>query len=346
MPKYLIDSKFGETIKTARMQNNIPANKLAKHISKSPAYISKLERGEIKTIDIKVFESIISFIFGNNIDKNTIVNKIYDSLKIKYSDKEIEEALWFLNYSTVSCKIPIPKALIEHINTLLKDHNISSSYLLKRINSNESLSEKDKISPHIEDNLWYSNKNENGEHIRINISEQYLSSVLDGTRDRSAYIFILCILFYINKIIKYQDKADITNDEYNELINQSTDTLNNYKFYSIIEKNRLLSEAKNATEISEILNSFDNNNRKLISNIITNLHMFSELDVKQTNEYLEQYCKSLEWDIGFAIKILGLPYSKLNNISFSSKKGLISEIESLIDKYSDSSDERNKIEMY
>ena len=347
MPKYLIDSSFGETIKTARVQNNIPAKVLAEHINKSPAYITKLEHGDIKSIDIDTFNSILSCIFGNAKDQNEIVNKLYESLNIKYTNTEIEKALWFQNFSTVSCRIPISKELIEYINGLINSNDISREYLLLRINSNESLSDEEKQDKSIEENQWYIDKSDNkSQCIKLNLKESYFNSILDCKKNKAPYVYILSILYYINKIIKYNETIKISTDENKKLMHETIDTLNQFKFYSITEKEKALYNNKTNDDISNILNSFDIENKELINHIISALQIYSDIDVKQINEYLIEYNNTINWDLGFAVRILGLPFSKMDKVSFSSKKKLLNEIEQLIDKYSSTDDLIDKIEVY
>ncbi len=347
MPKYLIDSKFGEIIKTARIQNNIPAKTLAEKINKSPAYITKLEHGDIHSIDSEVFDSIITIIFGNNTNQNKTINTIYDSLKIKYTNEEIDNILWFQNFSTVVCQIPVPKDLIRYINSLMVDNNITIDYLLNRINSNEALSEDEKIDSSIVDNQWYFDNSNNHKHsIRIKMKKSYLESILSNNRDKSPYIFLFCVLFYIKKILAFHDNASISNEEYKKLFDETTDSLNQYKFYSITEKNKIIYGQKTTTDLTQVLNSFDLENLELLKNIIKAFKLYSELDVKQTNEYLNEFNNSLDWDLGFTFKLISLHYSKLKDISFNSKKSFINEIEKLIDKYSNSSEIKDKIDIY
>ena len=114
MPRYEVTPGLAETLRSIRLQNKIQANKLAVHIGKSPAYISKLENGSIQTITPDELSKILRFISGEA-HSTELAEQIYASLKLKYSAKEIEEQLWFTNYDTVECRIPLPPALIEDL---------------------------------------------------------------------------------------------------------------------------------------------------------------------------------------------------------------------------------------
>ena len=138
MPRAIITPELTETLRSIRLQNKVQAKKLAEHLQKSPAYISKLENGGIQTIDTKELYNIFQFISRES-NSMEVAEKIYKSLKIRYSSKEIEEQLWFTNYDTVDCLLPIPEALIQELNDRIKKLEISRQYLNERINANEAL---------------------------------------------------------------------------------------------------------------------------------------------------------------------------------------------------------------
>ena len=54
-----VTKELGETIRNLRIQNKITGKELAEHVGRSPAYISKLEKAEIKNTDEDVFNEII-----------------------------------------------------------------------------------------------------------------------------------------------------------------------------------------------------------------------------------------------------------------------------------------------
>ena len=124
MPRAIVTPELTETLRGIRLQNKIQAKNLAAHIGKSPAFISKLESGNIQTIDTKELYSILQFISGEN-SSTELAEQIYASLRFKYSSKEIEEQLWFTNYDTVECLLPIPEALIDDMVTRLGTLGVS-----------------------------------------------------------------------------------------------------------------------------------------------------------------------------------------------------------------------------
>lgn len=347
MPRVIVTPELTETLRNIRLQNKVQAKKLAEYLRKSPAYISKLENGGIRTIDTKELYNILQFTFrGNN--SMEVAEKIYKSLKIKYSPKEIEEQLWFTNYDTVDRLLPIPEALIQELNYRIKKLGISRQYLNERINANEALTSEEINDNSIPFNQWFHQKHisDNTQSIKIKLPEKQMSMILDRQVDVASYVFVFCILFYILKIESYGETVNLSDDENSLLMKQTTSILNSYKFYSILEKNTLIAQKQTKDEIHELLNTFDNANIEIINDILACLHVASEHNIKSTNEQLEQFKINMHWDLGFMLRLIGMEFSLLQKTSVSNKKNLLNEIENLIRRYSAIPEEQNIIEEY
>ena len=347
MPRAIVTPSLAETLRAIRLQNKIQAKQLAAYIGKSPAFVSKLENGSIKSVDTKELYSILQFISQ---EESTVelANQIYNSLKLKYSTKEIEEQLWFVNYDTVECLLPIPAPLIDDFNARISQLDISRQYLADRINANEAISDEERLDSSIPYNQWYHSDRVNGnaQSIKISLSEERLSKILDKEYDVAPYVFIFCILFYLLKIEKYKEEVLITDEQNRELMQETTAILNSHKFLSISEKNRLLSEKQSQEEIQEILSSFDKDNIDILNDIISGFQFASDHNIKSTNEQLKAFGENMHWDLGFMLRIISMNYTSLKEISVSNRKNLLSEIEALVKRYSELPEDQNRIETY
>lgn len=346
MPKIVVTDRLADTLKMLRMQNGIKSKDLAEHLGKTPGYISKLEKQEVKNIEIETVESIFSFILGEDYKKTEIWEQIYASLQIKYSKSEIEEEIWFTNFDTVHRYIPIPDSIIDFLNQKISELNVTRELLLKRINANEALSEEEINNTKLKPNLWYPATTGKGSSIKIEMSEKILSNILDKETPSIPYIFIFCILYYLLKIENYGNVVKIEEDENKMLFKETTSILNSHKFYSIIERDNIVSRAQSKEEVQELLGSFDNDNAKLISEILGELKFASELDIRTTNERLTEFLKNLNTDVWFALKIASLNYHLLEAVDMPQKKEFIKDIESLIKKYTDNQKNIKNTETY
>lgn len=71
-------------------------------------------------------------------------------------------------------------------------------------------------------------------------------------------MFIFCILYYLIKIEKYGNVVEIEDSQIRQINNETTSILNSHKFYSIIERDNIVSGAQSKEEIQNLLSSFDN----------------------------------------------------------------------------------------
>lgn len=346
MPKTIVTQELADSLKMIRLQNNIPSKLVAEHIKKSPAYISRLEKGEIKTIDSFLLDSILEFICGDNIESGEIVSKLYDTLTVRYSKEEIEKQVWFTNYDRIARRIPIPEQLIDEINDLLKENDISRTYLLERINANEALTAEEKSDDSIEYNRWYSKNEGKNTFIKIKLSIDSLNMVLDGQRRSASYTLMLSILFYVLKIIHFGENTNLSEYDNKDLMGKATQKLNSHKFYSIAEKNRILSSVHTQEQFNELLSTFDIENTDIISDILVGLKYASEADIYTTNSRLKSFDENLKWDLWFMLKVISLQYHVLEDLSTTLKKEFIKKIEDLINTYCALPEDKRKMEMY
>lgn len=346
MPKIVVTDRLADTLKLLRMQNGIKSKDLAAHLGKTPGYISKLEKQEVKNIELETVESIFSFILGKDYKKTEIWEQIYASLQIKYSKAEIDQETWFANFDTVYRYIPIPDSIVDYLNNKIAYLDLSREKLLLRINANEALSAEIINNPKFKENIWYSAGVNEGSFIKIKISENTLANILDKKTLSSPYIFIFCILFYLLKIEKFGDLVNIDDQQIQLLNQETTNILNSHKFYSIVERDNIVNSAKSQEEIQNLLSSFDNNNSKLISEILNELKFASEIDIRITNKRLSSFLENLKKDTWFTLKIISLNYSSLESIDMPQRKEFIEKVESLIVEYTDNQKNIKNTETY
>lgn len=347
MPRAILSPTIADTIRNIRLQKKIQAKQLAKIINKSPAFISKLENGTLNSIDTDELFKLLNYLAGDE-SANSIADQIYSSLELRYSEKEINEFLWFKNYDTVECRIPIPDILIDDINSRIESLGISREYLLSRINANESIPEEDKLDDAIPYNQWYQKRHSGvfSSSIKILLTKDEMNLYLDKKGVLAPYVFVQCILFYLNKIEKYGEETYLSKDQSDELMDNTVDELNANKFRSIAEKHRLISQKRNQSELKEALNSFDTENIEIINEVIQGFQFASEHDIISTNKQLDAFRKNMHWDLAFMLKLISLDYVGLEHTSISNRKKILEEIADIIKRYKSLPKEENRLENY
>ena len=346
MLKTPVTPELSNMLKTLRLQKNIQAKELALKIGRSPAYITKLEKGDVKNIESELLDNILNVLSDGDPESDGLVDKIYAIQKQYPSNDEIEEQLWFVNFDTVMRRIPIPDKLISYMLEKISMNKIDRSTLLKRINNNEALTPAEKQDETIEHNRWFSSRNNTSNSIKILLSDVEMNGILDRTMTFASYIYVFCILFYILKIERFKEIVDITEDENKLLMDETTKILNEYKFYSLAEKSKIIATAETQEQINELWNSFDTENQQYISDILAGLKFASELDIETTNIRLKSFSENIHWDIWFMLKLISLKYSELDELSTTVKKDFLKEIEDIILKYKNLPKSQKNVETY
>lgn len=348
MAKVNITNELAEKIKELRIANKIKAIDLADHIKKSPAYITKLENGDIKTLDYKELLTIFNFISKDEDD----LAKIIDKLPLELNSEDLKEQTWFLNFDTVVRKIPIPSDLIDYINKEIADLGVSISYLVDYINKNEDLSDiviENKIDiENFENNLWHSYNNTDGKissFIIIKLSLNQVIEILEKKQDTSNYVTIQSILYNLLRL-EYIQNNSFSEEENIKIKQQVILTLNSYKFYSSIEKSRVLKNAVTQQEFDSLLNEFDITNKELVNEFLGYISFLSEFNVKYTNEKLNLVNRNFNWDASYLLTLASLPFYQLENTSKSLKSSLLNDIKKLIEEYKSKPEAEKTIEVY
>ena len=346
MPKIVVTDRLADTIKMLRMQTGIKSKDLAEHLGKTPGYVSKLEKQEVKNIELETVESIFSFILGDDYKKTEIWEQIYASLQIKYSKTEIDEEIWFTNFDTVYRHIPIPESLVDLLNEKIISLNTTRKILLQRINANEALTEEEILDKSLKPNKWYPSISGKGSSIKISLSTNRLHDILDKKTLSSPYVFVYCILYYLLKIEKIGATVDIDDELNKQLHRETTSILNTHKFYSISEREAIVSQAQSKEEIHNLLSSFDNDNAKLIGEILSELKFASDMDIRITNDRLTGFLKNLSTDVWFTLRLVSLEYHLLESVDMAQRKEFLKEVDELIKKYTDTQKNIKNTETY
>lgn len=348
MARVEVTPQLCATIKAIRTKNNIRSNALAKHLNKSTAYITKLEQCEILTIDQDTLVKLFNFVMAGDRSDNDMIVEIFNSLKMKYTQEEIEEQLWFENFDTTTRLLPIPSELIDEFNCLIVSLGISRSELLSRINANEALNESLKKSKKYPTNQWFQVKGPETVQrvIKIHLTIDELDAILDKKQTECTYIYLQVITFYLFKIRQFNQQVDIGDMNYNELFKQASEFLSKYKVYSLVEKEKLLREAQTEADRERVLNSFDITNRDIVAEIFSGFDYWSVRDIKQANIQFASFLKNMQWDLSFMMKLISFPFSDLSRASYTNKKLLIEEIRQVLERYQEMPADDRSIEEY
>jgi len=196
------------------------------------------------------------------------------------------------------------------------------------MNKNEELTDKDMLGQN-KNSLIFSKGKETSDsysYIIFELEDSFLTKILSAEKTTINYITMEGILRTIYKI------EGLSVDDAHK---RTVAALNKNKFYSLSEKKKLLRLNKRKEDIDSILTDFDKANRKTVNSIIKNIMMLSEWNIDYANEKLKNLEDSFSIDPPFILAVIGSKFFKLKDVKKENKKMFLSELNKLIDKFSD-----------
>ena len=353
MDKINMTPELGLKIKELRLKHNIKSIDLAQHIDKSPAYISKLEKGDIKQVKRSDLETIINYITQDEHGYEKFLEEYIKQITLEEDEDDID--LSMKNFDTIERKIPIPKSIINYIKESFEGLEISSDDLVRFINENTDLDDdffaKNKIDKSkLKYNTWYAfYENIDGEKARqVYILLKYplnkLEEILNGEKDNCSYTLLYAIVYHLLKLQVKNNIIDFFSNE--ELHKKTKSILHEHKFYSLADIAELEALSQTKAEFESLLSDFDKNNYELINELLSAIRFLSVYDVKYTNEILKGIVENLDPDISFALNFMAISLKPLSNASANIKKEFLGKVKAQVEIYAQKPEPEKVIERY
>lgn len=345
---------LAEGIRMSRIQNGIASKDVAAVLYRSPTYISKLERGDIKTIDAEELTSILHYVIrGTGEKKLTLSEKLeilVSNLAPRYKPEEIERELWLENYDWIICVHPVPPELPAAIQSVMKEKRISVETLHTAINSNAELPQELQNDGSLPFNQWL-NYIEGGtlknHFIKLSIPLADITDFLEGQRSTANYLLAFVIVRFSRWLANNPDEARICDERGAELHTYTVRFLDGYHFSSNSDKRKQKRNAERAMLLEKL---YDGNENLLPTGVMDELPgllgTMPQENIESLLRTMQRLSVNLDWDPAFMRKLMSLPFSELEGLSYSNKRQLLSKIEDLIQSYKDLPSEQKSWETY
>ena len=133
--KIKLSENIGLQLKEFRTKYKVKGKDIAELLGKSPAYVSKLEKGQIQQIEKDELVKITNYITQSNEGYYLFCEKIAETADAK----ELDHDIWLMNFDLVDRKLPVPIELVKEIKQRMMELDITSEALATYINQNEDL---------------------------------------------------------------------------------------------------------------------------------------------------------------------------------------------------------------
>lgn len=351
--KIKLSESIGLQLKEFRTKYKVKGKDIAELLGKSPAYISKLEKGQIQQIEKGELVKITNYIAQSDDGYYLFCEKIAE----KADAKELEHDIWLMNFDWVDRRIPVANELVEEIKQRMVVLGISSEELASYINQNEDLSFEflleHKIDPNlIEKNIWVPYQEADSiEHphtlIFLDVETDRIKAFISGKISKCEYIFPYAIMYHLLKW-DYKKQGRILDDALCDLCKKETEEiLLKHKFYLLSVQARCNQQSSSEEEYLKILNDFDIENMDYISTILDAISFLSKYDVSYTNKKLKSIVENMEkCDPSFVLAYMSLSLVGIKDLQTSIKKKFLQDVSELIKEYSNMIETGENIERY
>lgn len=351
--KIKLSESIGLQLKEFRTQYKVKSKEIAELLGKSPAYISKLEKGQIQQIDKKELVKISNYITKSKEGYNLFCEKIAK----RADQEELDNNLWLLNFDLLERKIPVTKDVVHIIKDKMEKLNYTADQLSEYINKNEDLSieflEEHAINPDlVEKNVWVEFREADSIEyphglIFLNYPGDRIQRFIDGKILKCEYMFPYAMLYHLRKEA-HKQSGDTYDDKLIANCKEEAESLLlQNKFYSLSIKTKMSTQIKSTEEYSKILSEFDMENMKYISQLLQSISFLSQYDVEYTNQKLEKIVDNFEKnDQSFVLAFMSLSLAEIGELHSSYKREFLNKVEELIGEYANKGKTEKEIEKY
>lgn len=333
-----IDEDFGLQLKDFRNQYQIKAKDVAAYMEKSAAYISKLEKGEIRQIDKDEFVKMVNYISSSENGYQLFCERIIGTM----NPDALDRSAIANNFDWIDRILPVPEEYSVYIKKKISENNISVEKLADYINKNDDLDNKflhdHKIDlESVEKNVWIpyyeaDSKTRRRIYIVAEISAEEIEDIVEQRMTKTTYLYLYIILYHIYKLRELNKHLFLQESTRTNIKRKTTNKLNEFKIYTLADKAKVISQANNETELKTVLNSFDLRNQELMNELIGGIYYLSEQDVEYTNNKLEGVIANLRQDPSFSLAYMALPLDKIFALPSKVKRDFLDGINELIEK--------------
>ena len=342
--KLLVTPELAALIKTLRTQRGIPSKDLADKIKRSPSYVTKLEKGEVKNIQ----KELLMEVFENLTEEADYTGEGFQNMLLLLStvlgSEDIFSQKWLVQLDLFERTIRIPGELAENIEGRLKALGLDRQQFLDILNANKDLNDPKKY-PVNEVSLVDSPEG-NLFRLRMHIDKEALDQLLDKNDLATNYATIYSILFTLIKLEKWGDVGHMEPDAARQVLEEVYLELAAHEIYSISRFGQVLASGSFQTNQLMRLGKSVPADPDTVNGILEVFKDMGAYDPEHTREHLLKFHRNLEWDPAFMLQIMGLEFSRLQGLSFSNKRDLLEEIGALIRRYDEMPEVEKRMERY
>ena len=343
--KFTVTGELAVLIRTIRTQKGISAKELAVFIEKSPSYVSKLESGDVRNIRKRDLTRIFSFLTGGEDFYEDVLPAVVRVLMSFMPGERLPEQVWLLQYDTADRPVLVSEEMAEDLKERLEELGMEPEGLAAIMNENFDSELSDAFPAN--EIIPFEQHGSTRILVRLKMEPRDISRILSGADRNTTYLVIYGISHMLICLEKFGSVSyKLPPENAVEILRDTSAYLEKYQVHSLIGFGRMLSSKDFISRQVNMVNTFDSVSTELMNGITEFFQEALKFDTLGTTRAMDAFFKSLSWDPAFVLKLIQLPFYKMEGLSYHQKKNLIREITELLEKYDQMSDFEKKLEIY
>lgn len=343
--KFSVTPELAATLKTISAQNGVSAKSLAAAVGKSPSYISKLVNGDVKNIRKEDLTAILNALHNGESFYDVVLPNVFRVLASLVEADDILNQVWFMQYDTVDRQVEVTEELATDLRKRLEELDVSPERFVELINLNADSSDVPADCVNELKDLGCGTAH----HItmRVGTTVEDMGRLLGEPGAKVSYSLVNMALFMLIKLELYgRGDYKMPPEESSQVLRELGLQMERYRINSLSDFSGLISSSRFFASRILSIREYSGMEASVASAVIDSFRDSFGYDSAGTTRQLEALTRNMQWDAAFTLKLIGLPFYKLDGVSFSRKKEILQEIEDLIDECDTLSDYEKRLESY
>lgn len=339
--KFSVTPELALLLKTLHAQSSIPAKDLAEKVGKSPSYISKLENGEVKSIQKDVLVRMLSIVAGGGDFFEEVLPTAARVLRSFMEPKRLLSQVWLLQLDVVERTVVIPAAMAADVKAQLSAAGETLSGLVDMVNRNEDSGLPESFPANEVTVVDYEGTPRFT--VRVVVDETRVEQAFSKEVPVLSYLAVNDLVFALFRRMRFPSSVGKTPPEEAVIVLRCTASyMEQWGLHSLTGFSHLIS----SDEFIERQEPLTRSNPRIVQRIADLLEELSQHEAVVTTNQLNAFYEMLQWDPAFALKLVSMPFSDLGEMGFRTKSRLLADIQELIDRYDQLPDLEKRFETY
>ena len=339
--KFDVTPELASVLKAARAQYGVSSKDVAEHLKRSPSYLSKLESGGVRTIEAETLRDMLTFIGGGADFYREVLPYLGRLLRASVGQRRLMNQVWFLQFDVVERPVDVPGAMAADLRRMLDDLGASTADVCALINANID----SELTAAYPSNQVLSVEYESGSRllIRSEYDETAVQKVFSGEEPQPPYILVHTIVHALFRMQRFPGATEkLPPQSAVALLIATAEYMEKWNIHSLSGFSHYLT----SDEFVQGQLPLVGDEPGVVGRINAQLAAVLKNDSLNALGAINTFQRTWEWDPGFALKILELPFSDLGQMSYTNKAKLLAELQAVLARYEALDEFERRLEAY